>query len=321
MHATKGSLAGFLLLSLGATACSSEASGAATGGSDGGTNAADTSVDDVSTDAPADAADAGPPQAYLRVAQLSPDAPSADLCVAPHGTTSFQGPLLAQLSSPDAGADAAAVGLAYAQVSAYLALAPGPYDVRLVVAGAADCSADASAFVPDVTELPSLAQNAYVTLLLAGEQQPTSGDHGFTAVALMDDATLDAGAAAMRAVNAMPSAPLLDFGIGSLDAGWTPLFTDVGFAAPAHAAPSAGALDPNGYLPMAPLAGQPFSARASTGATGDLASAENVSLAFGAIATLFAIGKPGDAVHPAALLLCTDNSPTGGIVSDCAIQQ
>ncbi len=36
-----------------------------------------------------------PTQSLLRFANWSPDAPAADFCIAPHGTTAFQGPLLA----------------------------------------------------------------------------------------------------------------------------------------------------------------------------------------------------------------------------------
>src|ERR1700677_1906860 len=88
------------------------------------------------------------PVASLRIAHVSPDAPALDVCVAPHGTTAFQGPLIAQLAASlglgvlqDGGNenDAGHVGLSFPQVSAYVSLAPGQYDVRLVAAGAPSC--------------------------------------------------------------------------------------------------------------------------------------------------------------------------------------
>jgi hypothetical protein len=82
--------------------------------------------------------DAGPPppQAFLRVAHLSPDLPPIDVCFAPHGTTSWSGPWIGQLSGGEAGAP----GVTYAQVSAYLPLGPGQYDLRIVPAGSSSCS-------------------------------------------------------------------------------------------------------------------------------------------------------------------------------------
>ena len=61
-------------------------------GSDGGDDAADA----------ADEADAAPTQAMVRFAQLSPDAPALDVCLALAWHGAFQGPLLAQFAE-DAG--------------------------------------------------------------------------------------------------------------------------------------------------------------------------------------------------------------------------
>ena len=75
----------------------------------------------------------------FRIAHLSPDAPPFDVCLAPQGTTAFQGPFLSAFaaataaangtggSSDDSGAlpDAAvspATGLIYGQVSAYFVI-------------------------------------------------------------------------------------------------------------------------------------------------------------------------------------------------------
>lgn len=88
--------------------------------------------------------DAGPqpeasqpaPRGSLRIAQLSADMPAVDLCVAPHGTTDFQGPLLAQMFAPDGGG----AGAAYGQVSGYVAVPVGRLDVRLVAAGSTSCT-------------------------------------------------------------------------------------------------------------------------------------------------------------------------------------
>ena len=40
----------------------------------------------------------------------------------------------------------------------------------------------------------------------------------------------------------------------------------------------------------------------------------------GSIVTAFAIGgKSGDSAHPPSILICTDNQPSGGSLSDCSV--
>jgi len=335
-------------------------------------------------DARAPSVDAGPdggdseedppisaPQTHLRLAQLSPDLPPVDVCVAPHGTMSFQGPLLAQLAArigEESGADAARPGLAYAQVSAYLPLDEGPYDVRLVMAGASSCSAslpfasapdadsgdndgasadsadgdgeteggqdgaqatdagaDGSSGTPDWTNLPSLAFNTYTTLIVAGDWEPAGADPGLTVALLPDDAVLAGPAAVLRAVNAVPSWSGADFGLGSFATDWTPILVDVSFAtASAHAGAGDGVVDVDGYLPIAPQQlAQAMGARPSSGDSGiAVAAASSVEIDLGSIATVIAIGgKTGDSAHPPALLLCTDNQPSGAFLSDCGVSQ
>jgi hypothetical protein len=226
--------------------------------------------------------------------------------------------------------DAGAVGLSYAQVSAYVPLSPGSYDVRLVAAGAPSCApatldasgSDASSIlVHDSTDLPSLAPGTYTTLLVAGDLSPAGDDASLAVSLLTDDAVLGGGAAALRAINASPSQPALDFGLRS-SAQWAPLLTDVTFgAASAHAGAGDGTVDRDGYLPIAPLSGQAMSTRASFQDAGvDIAAASGFAIDQGSIATLIAIGgKTGDATNPPALLLCVDNEPSGGLLSDCSL--
>jgi hypothetical protein len=274
-----------------------------------------------------DAPDESPvaePVAYMRVAQLSPDLSAIDLCVAPHGSTAFEGPLVHQLADDEGGPD---VGIAYGQVSAYLSLAPGALDVRIVAAGASDCASaievDGQALLgsPDVTDGAALAPSGYATLLIAGSAASDSGTQGVTVTLLGDDAVLAGGAASLRAINAMPSAPALDFGLGSFSTEWQPLLIKVAFGtASTQAGPSAGAVDANGYLPIEPLANRTMSARLSSGAAGDTAVGA-VTTAPGTIATIVALGVAGDPAHPPALMLCADNAPSGGIRSDCSVAQ
>ena len=290
-----------------------------------------------------DAAPAAPP-AFLRIAHLSPDAPPLDVCVAPHATAAFQGPLFAELATSVSGAasddaqapDAGATGLAYAGVSAYVSLPAGQYDVRLVAAGAESCDVpwpdasppnatteagtEADASQKAAAAVLSLAPRTIATLLVAGDLSPVGVDAPLTVTVLADDAVLASGGAGMRAVNAVPSFASLDFGLGS-GGEWLPLLTDVKFgAASADVAAGESAVDANGYLPIEP-APQTLSARvSSTDAGEDLAVASNVNVAVGSIATVFAIGgKTGDANHSPALLVCFDNQPSGGLFADCSV--
>jgi hypothetical protein len=337
----------FLAAGVLGAACTSEGSGSAS--SVDASDDADAMAGGPDVTPPADEDEAGPPATRLRVAALSPDTPAFDLCLARHGTGDYQGPLLAQRAQ-DAGlpADGLAPGLSYPEVSAYLPFDPGQYDVRLVPAGATSCatalviptaSADAGptadddadteagvgaatpAPLPDSTNLPALAVGTSTTLLVAGDLSPGGGAGAALRLTAIEDDAAAHGAISLRVVNAQPSAPALDFGFGSFAGEWTPLFTGVAFeSAGSKAAPNQGVADANGYLAIAPYTGT-ISARLSTGATGDAAVANSVSLdVVGSVATLVAIGgTTGDRSHAPALLLCIDDSPSGGALADCSV--
>jgi hypothetical protein len=162
-----------------------------------------------------------------------------------------------------------------------------------------------------------VADGTSVTLLIAGEAAPTGSDKSLTVALLVDDTTPAGGAASLRAVNAASSGVTLDFGRGDADAGWVPLLTDVPFASDSADA-GASALDPNGYLAIAPLSMEIVSARSSSDSS--ISVAASVTIGAGSAATLFAIGgASGDTQHPLSLLLCTDSAPVGGPLSDCSI--
>ncbi len=316
-----------------AIACSSRGGSGAPpeGGPDTGNDALDSPAGDAG-DGSTDDSEAQAPQALLRIANVSPDAPPLDVCVALHGTATFQGPLVGQLAAGgnesdggDAGGaetetDAAPPGVAYPQVSAYIGLTPGDYDVRIVAAGATACDAP---LVSDFAGLPPLAVATSTTLLVAGDFLPAGNDAPLTVAMLTDDAALSGGAVALRAIDAVPSQPALDFGLGS-GPEWEPLLTGVTFgAASRQTASGEGAVDANGYTPIAPLLSQAMSARVSAPDAGaDLAVATDVEIDLGSIATVIAVGgKTGDPAHLPALLLCVDNQPSGGLLSDCSIAQ
>jgi hypothetical protein len=239
--------------------------------------------------------------------------PAVDVCVAPHGMTTF-----ARLGGDD-DAGAGSPGLAYPQVSAYSGVALGAFDARIVAAGASCATAG---LVPDATSLGALANATSSTLLVGGDFSIVGTDHGITVALLPDDAVLAGGGASLRSVNAIASAGPLDFGLGAFATSFVPLVTSVAFGkASATAAPDNGAVDANGYLPIAPLSGAAFSARASSSPTKDAALAKSVQLPLGSVATAFAIGgKTGDFLHPPKILLCIDNAPLGSTLSSCEVQ-
>ena len=331
--------------------CACDSSGTVAGSVDAGVEAAAPSGDAATArDAGDEPAVVTPdaPRALLRIAHASPDCPALDVCIAPHGTGMFQGPLLAHDAAAlvgDAGLpdDAGAIGLTYAQVSAYVPVDPGPYDVRLVAAGAPSCDtplstaggevtdaghpADAGARgSADWTDLPAIANDTSTTLLVAGDLLPSGSDAPLGVTMMTDDAVLTTGAVVLRAINAVPSAAAIDLGFGpgaGADAGWLPLFTGVTFGgAGGSPGPGEGTLDANGYLPTAPLSAQTVIARTSGDASAETATASNVAIDPGSIATFFAIGgNTGDAAQPPSLLLCIDNRPVAWILADCSVAQ
>jgi hypothetical protein len=271
------------------------------------------SLEDVASTMPV--AEAGPTQAFVRLAAWSPDEIPIDFCVAPHGTATYEGPLLAPLAAMD---EAGAPGLAFPQVSAYIALAPGTYDLMVVAAGAATC---AGAIVEFTT--PSLAAGTYVTAALVGDAQPAGSDPELSLAMFPDDtaAPLPTAGAGLRFLDVSPSQPAVDFGNGSLnDMSFQDLLSDVPFAALASQADTdAGAIDTNGYLATGPLTGVILSAHSSGASQGDLAVAYGVAFGFGREVTIALVGgKTGDSAQPAELVQCSDGATTGWL-SACAV--
>jgi hypothetical protein len=294
------------------TACSSSSGGSNdngspdSGGGDAGTHPAS---DGGTASDGGSASDGGTPEsstgptALVRVAHLSPDAPAVDFCLAPHGTTTFIGPVLEGAGN--------ATGLSYTQVTKYLPVPVGQYDVRIVAPGAADCS-KSLAGLPDFTSLPALAANGSFTI--AAEGQVTAGGVPFGLAAYVDEATVASGKAALRFVHASPGTPAVDVGTGA-GSTFAAVFSNVAYGA---VAASGGGIDASGYLVTAPLSGVELSARAH-GGTADALIIAAASLPAGAIATAFAIGELGSTTAPLAALLCVDNAtPTAGL-SSCTV--
>jgi hypothetical protein len=224
-----------------------------------------------------------------------------DVCIAPTGTTAFAGPLLASLG--------AASGLSYPQVTVHVDLPVAAYDLRIVVAGAGDCSKPA---VPD-TKNVAVSDGLTATVAAIGDLTPAGSDPGFSLAVFADDTTVTSGDGALRFIHASPGTPAVDVGLGS-GKSFTPVFTDVSFG---KTAAEGGPIDANGFYVGAPFSAQTVAARAH-GSSADALVVPSVSLPAGAIATAIAIGgKTGQSKNPLAVLLCVDNATPTGLLSAC----
>jgi Domain of unknown function (DUF4397) len=305
-------------------------------------------------DATSDAGEAGPPGAYVRLAHWSPDAPAIDVCFAPPGEdwTAQVPRLLADAgpgadASAGAGADASAggdasggakgdggpgeagalgdgggfagPGVAFPQVTSYLELAPDTYAVRLVTAGASDCSTA-------LVELAAvkLAAGSFTTVAAVGDATPGPGEAPLKIVSFLDDVTAPAGQIALRFVNASPGLMTVDFGTGSLSGAggaFAPLFRGVAFGqAGAGAESDAGAVDANGYLAAGAYAGATLSAHVTATATDTATAANDVDVRAGSAATMALIGRVTGG-GSAELLQCADadDTSTGARLAQCEI--
>jgi hypothetical protein len=338
--------AGGLIVACTVNATTNSNPGGSTGDDDADTTDTDSGTDGatVAVDAGADAADGDDgavPQAFVRVAHWSPDAPTLDVCFnPPGGSWSDQTPQFGQLlaaAAPDAGAVAdasasdagdaavaAATGVNFPQVTSYLIIPPGTYAVRLVAAGATDCTTS----VVDLPASAVLSANTYTTVAAVGEVTPVGTDAALKLVSFTDDVTAPAAQIALRFINASPSSSLTqaDLGTGSLvgtGGPFAPLFTGVAFgAAGTSPATDAGTVDSNGYLADVPLTGATLSVHATAGAQDTSTALNDVSVASGAatIALIDGISN-GIAADAAQLLLCTDvdDSTSTSLFAQCSV--
>jgi hypothetical protein len=253
--------------------------------------------------------------ALLRLANWSPDSPSADFCIAPHGTTAFQGPFVAAIAAATQ-SDAGEAGVAFPLVSAYALVAPGTYDFRIVVAGAASC---AVGIHPD-TALSPLAAGGAATVAMMGVVTPTAGIPKLRVVPFADDLSAAAGTAAIRVINASPGMPQADVGTGTLASKkFLAIFRNVSFGMTGQ--PPGGwipfLVDANGYNANQPISNTVLSAHLS-GATSDGAQTSSpTSIAVADVVTIVVVGGTSG-VSP-SLVECFDTAGIADTLSDCIV--
>jgi hypothetical protein len=347
-------------LALGALCACGHSHGAtatADGGALGESGVEMGAADDASTGNDAGGASGGdaalPSVAGVRLAiwAASP-LPAVDFCVAPHGTTAFIGPMLHGLAAQaDSGGDDAGVveGLTYPLVSSYFSVPVGQYDARVVAAGAGDCRVGV---FPDAADAFTVGPGGTETIALLDDDAPDAGALGVRITAFGDDgaggdlsSVSDAdvpvqGRPLIRFINASPSEPLVDLGVGldSNPPSYTTIFLGVAFGQ--HSTLSETTLTPadtddQGYLSFASITGKVVPATGT-------APAQLTGATFGArrtrtdtmLATATFFGSPGAvitlALVPIAsgstdagstgsqILICFDSGGTGGSLSTCS---
>lgn len=308
--------AGLLALVAAAACSSSSDDNASTPTTDGGTTDSSSSVGDSATP-PSDAttntdsaSDAATPQAFVRVAHLSPDAPPVKVCVTA-AAASFSA-----TDKPVAGP------LSFKQVSYYLAVPPGAYKARLVAEGAADC-ATSLAGLPDYT-LPALAADDYATAAAIGKVSALGSDASaavaFTVKPFFDLLATPAMAQAhLRFVHAAPGTNIPVF-VGAVASGnlSAALFSGVPFGDTDTALAAT-----KGYKPI-DVAGSKIELGAAATATGAVVWSTDALKASGlaekSVQTAFAIDKGSDAGAGAIeVLVCDDTAKGTGANTTCAV--
>jgi hypothetical protein len=229
---------------------------------------------------------AAPERARIRVAHLSPDAPAVDVCIATAGGAYPDKPLLASFDSR--------AGLSYTQVTKYLELPAGTYDVRIVLASETSCANKA---VPDTTGI-TLPAGLTGTVGAIG----TLAGSSFRLGIFPDATAVASGKARLRFVHASPGTPNVDIGIKDAHGNFSALFLNVAFGNAAS-------------LETAPLTAT-VAARA-TGTTADALVVPGVSLADGDIKSAIAIGILGSTHTPLRVLLCSDNAAPSSLLASC----
>jgi hypothetical protein len=286
----------------------------------------DTSTVIPADDSGVDASDAATvtPQAHVRIAHWSPDAPAVDVCFNAVGAPwTGQVPQLAQIvAAADAGSlgDGGAAGITFPQVTSYLIIAPDSYEVRLVAAGSKDCSTS----VVDLASV-TLAANSYTTIAAVGEAAPVATDQPLSLVPFGDEVSAPAGQIALRFINASPSLSPADLGTGSLagaGGAFAPLFTGVAFGTTGTGS-DAGTVDANGYVAINPLATATLSAHTTASAADATVALNDVTIAPTSATTVALVNGVSNAPpsgYP-KLLQCADadNSTGTNLLSTCSI--
>lgn len=282
------------------------AAGEASGGSAGSANAG--------------AAGAGgapePEVARVRVAHLVSDAPAVAVCARVHGDDAAA-PYDIDVTKDLGGL---AAGLTYKQVSGYIAVPVGSYDVKIVDAskGCADPGL-ASA------ELPALANGDTLTVMARGTTAGTTAGDKLELVLLTDRATPEDGTTHLRFVHAGVGAPSVDVG-AYLGTAFAKVFANTSYddILTAEATAAAFPVDAAGYAALGVDLTPQLAFDVRLADTGQIYASvklpDDMTVAKGSLATVFATGKltVTDGVASGVVALaCVDSADAANGLSNC----
>ena len=183
-----------------------------------------------------------------------------------------------------------------------MTVAPGQYDVRVVAAGAADCTARLFA---DKLDLAPLVAGTSTTLAIVGDLvvlgrrvQPAA------VVAFSDDVSGPAGDISLRFVNAVPS--VISMSLVQLTGSFSALVSSTQFGE-VGADSDAGVFDANDYISLASVSDDSWFLVNAHGGAAVLAELHNVASRLASITTVVAIGGQSGATEAdIGVLLCID---------------
>lgn len=317
---TSGGSGGSAAGSAGATAGGS--AGATAGGSAGtnaGGSAGATAGGSAGTTAGGSAGSGGAPVpelARVRIAHLVSDGPAVAVCARVHGTDT--GAPYAINVSKDLGG--LANGLTYKQVSGYISVPAGTYDIKVI-----DASKDCTDAGITTAELPALADGDAVTVAARGTVAGTTAGDQLELVLLSDADQPAAGESKLRFVHAGVGAPSVDVG-AYLGTAFAKVFANTSYDDILTAETAAGAfpIDANGYATLSTDLSGALSFDVRLADTGKIYATvklpDGVTVVKGSVATVFAIGKltvtdgkPGGV----SALACVDSAPATNGLSTC----
>jgi hypothetical protein len=244
-----------------------------------------------------------PEVARVRVAHLVSDGPAVAVCARVHGEDPAA-PYDINVSKDLGGL---ANGLTYKQVSAYIAVPVGAYDIKVI-----DASKDCTDAGVASAELPALASGDTVTVMARGTTTGTTAGDKLELVLLSDRQAPAVDTSYLRFVHAGVGAPAVDVG-AYLGTSFAKVFPNTSYddILSAEATTAAFPVDTNGYAELGVDLTPQLSFDVRLADTGQIYQTvklpDNVTVAKGSLATVFATGK----------LTVTDGVPSGVIALAC----
>ena len=244
-------------------------------------------------------------EAFLRAGNVIPSTKSYDLCVKPAAAGSFDEvqPLFAS------GGSGCPAGLAYKELTVPFRVEPGTYDVRIVAAGAQDCSAS----LGEAAGIEAFDNRVNTVLVFEGED-------GAPELRALPESQISFNSSQARFVHAIVDQGPLDCGM--TDSSRLPakmqatVFDSVSYGTTSDVGSSViGSIDENGYLIYSFQGGLARFGIAEPGEEDALVTLAT-RFALNSSHTLFAVGRKGDEAFPPALWSCNEGAGDG-VLATC----